>query len=141
MQTGNPHIIETHYFVSMYLTGKCCLLRNRDIRGTSRCHHDPAQSVGSWYLTHNTDSGTGLVTHGKLFLHLPGLLLLQAGNQNRLLSMPPHTLCDSDDLLPGLAGSVDNFCRPLSDLSVQIDLGISQFFEGLLLDRKHRLIH
>ena len=141
MHTGHTHIVKPHHFAAQDLCGQSGFLCHRNITGSSGGDHHLANAAGRWDLADNTYFCIFVIIQQIRSSHICRSLCGHSCNQNPFLTVFLHGIDDACDLFRGFACSIDHFCSALADLSVQVNLGISDILKGSFLDFQQGIIH
>ena len=141
MKPRDADIVEAEHFISEDLCRDGRLLRHRDVARAPGRNHDPPNAVRLGDRPDDPAAGHLPVIELDLAPDDRGRLLAHPRDEDRLLAGRLHGLHDPDDLLRGLAGPVNDLRSPLSDLPVQVHLGVADVLKGLLLEREQRIVH
>ena len=132
VQSCHTHIIQAFYPVSKILRSQRRFLSHGDITGPSCGDEDGSRHIRLRQISPDADPCLRMIGDGEGFRHLPRSIFGQTGDQDPVLPRLLHGAKDTDDLLRGLALSVDDLRHTLTDAAVHIHLRIADIREGLL---------
>ena len=133
MDAGNADIVQAQDIVAESLRGHCRFLGDGDIARAAGGDDNTPLAARLGHFADYADARHAVILKRQLGFYILRRLFGQAGYEHGMLLVFEHCLCDTENMLLGLALAVYDLGHALADAAVVIHLGVVAY----LLKRLH----
>ena len=134
MKPRDTHIVEPHNLISERLSGKRRFLGDGLVARAAGCNDDFSAPGRLRHRARNTDAPELIIGKRQLRREKVCRLFGKPCDQDSLLPVMEHRLCDFENLLRRFARTVDDLGSALPQRAVMIELCKAQILKGSFLE-------